>query len=136
MRIGIGDKCITAIERRVQPFVPVVGPRIRQLGATYQVTMLGARCYPQAERSINMYPCTVLVSDRDQLGEWIECANVKVTGLEDHDGRLPTPIIENTSERSWIETALCICRQRAERALAKSQDPNGSFNRSVSLAAC
>src|SRR5262249_62278853 len=98
MGVGIGHKCVAAVERRVQPFVTVIGPRVCELGATQEMPVLGAHCDPQAKCSINVYPCTMLVCDRDQLVEGIECADVEVSRLEKHDGRLLGAIFECASE--------------------------------------
>src|SRR6516162_685511 len=135
MSVGVGHKCIAAVKRCVQPFVPVVGPRIRELGASQQMPVLGACRHPQAKGSINVDPCSLLMCDRDQLVEGIKCTDVEVAGLEKHDGWLLRALCESARERNRIEATLRICRQCVDCARAKSQDPNSSFDRSVVLAA-
>src|SRR5215467_7562642 len=97
--------------------------------------VLGARRYPQAKGSINVYPCTMLMCDRDQLVERIKCADVEVAGLQKHDGWLLGAVFERARERSRIEATLLISRQCMGRALAQSPHSNSWVDEPMAPAA-
>src|SRR5437867_12099093 len=87
MSLGIGHERVAAVVRHVQPLVTVGNPGISALHAVDQMAVPGAGGGPQPERSVNMYPGSVVMRQRNQLSERVEGADVEVASLQQDDGR-------------------------------------------------
>src|SRR5262245_59857666 len=88
MRGRMCEKGIATVVRDIQPLVAVSRPRIRGVGAEQQMSKPLARVRPQAERTVNVDPGSVLFRDRDQDVKPVERPYVDVARLKYHDRRL------------------------------------------------
>ena len=67
MGFGVGDECVAAVVRYVEPFVAVGGPRVGEADILYEVTMRRAGGEPEAEGAIDVYPGLVVMGEWNQL---------------------------------------------------------------------
>jgi hypothetical protein len=110
MRLFIRNEGIPAVEGRIEPFVAVRRPGIGKLGAAQVMPMLRARGYPQAESAIDMHPGSVPMSEWDELAEEIEGADVKIAGLQQHDGGASAIGFESARKNRGFELPLVVAR--------------------------
>jgi hypothetical protein len=120
---------------RIEPFVTVVGPRVRQLHAPQEMAILAARGRPQTERPIDMHPGAMAARDWDQIGEGIERTDVEVAGLQHDNGGLSPATLRRALERARFELTLFVARQCRDGPLSKSENSDGTLDRTVTLAA-
>ena len=90
--------------------------------------MLWARRRPETKRAIHVHPGVIFASDRSQLSEKIESADIQITSLQQHDCGLARIGCECLRQCFRFEPAGLVAGQRYESALANPQNSNGSLD--------
>src|ERR1700684_2098751 len=87
MRLRVRYKSIAAVIRNIEPLMSISRPRVRGLDTGQQVPVRRTGRNPQAECAVDMNPCSVSLSERDENLKWVECPDIQIAGLQDHDRR-------------------------------------------------
>ena len=132
VRGGVADKGQAAIHRRVQPFVGVGGPRVRQFHSRDQLPARRAGLGPEAEGAVDMHPGARRPRHRDQLGVRVASADIQVGGVQHKDGRRVSRG-QSRPQRLRRQTTIVFHRQGLDRAGPEAEESHRPLDRSVML---
>ncbi len=118
-----GDDGDPAVVGHVERLVRVGRPRVRGVVAVDQPPQAGRGRCPQAEGTVDVHPCTVVVREGRRRAERVEGTRVQVARLQ-ADDRRPVPGRERHLERVQPDAALVVGgngRRRSEAQVAQGQ---------------
>jgi hypothetical protein len=126
-------KGVARVVGNIEPLVTIASPRICKLNTIYVVPEAGTGTCPQTERSIDMHPSPVLLSDTAYSPQVIELPGVHVAGLSTDNRRLRGTASEHTIESFGIHCAIRIRWYQLQCVLSKTQQPQRPIDRGMTL---